>query len=246
MRRILLLILLATLFSRANAQVNFKVQLDWDNTSCITGNNCNGAVYRYACTGNVGNCPIYDPSSSSFTLLTGTLTQTVSSTNAHFTYIDTVGLANSTPYAYAVTNSFQSNPSVPSPARQITLLTPTGVHNATLNWSNPSCTTLTPCNIQVYRSICSGSICPTYPNATFKALNMSTNLTPTVGTLGTSWQYLDTDSTLVGSTTYVWVATNTYVNASTSSVASTPFVGTTFVGRSKNAKTTIRISVDKH
>ena len=72
---------------------------------------------------------------------------------------------------------------------------------------------------------------------------MSVGLTSTIGTQSTSWQYVDNDSALIGSTTYVWVATNAYSGSSNSSAASTPWSGTTSVGRSiQNVKVKVHKS----
>jgi hypothetical protein len=226
--------------------VNFHVQLDFDNASCITGNNCNAVVYRMICTGATSNCPVYP--AGTFSQVTGTLTQNTTASNTHFTFLDTSNLAYSTLYAYVVTNAFLANPSTPSGPAQVTLLTPTGVHSAILNYSNASCRTASPCTLQIFRAQCtSPTTCPTYASGStaWKALNMSSGLIPTVGVQGTSWQYTDSDVALTGNTTYTWVATNSYSGAVTSSPASTPWSGTTTVGRS-NEKAATSTSTSKH
>lgn len=220
----------------APASVTWKVYLTYSNPNCVTGQNCTANVYRATCT-NATNCPSYSTSPSSFTAITVTTTQTVSSTGTNFQSVDagtTLPLQNNMVYAYAVTNSFASNPSQPSGATQVVQVTPTGVHSATLNWSNASCRTASPCNLQVYRAQCSSTTsCPAYAagSSSWKALNMSSGLTPTVSAQGTSWQYQDHDAALTGSTTYVWVATSSYSGSNVASPASSPFVGTTGVGR---------------
>lgn len=114
---------------------------------------------------------------------------------------------------------------------QVGTTSTTGPHSAILNWSNPSCTTTQQCTIQVYRAQCtSTTTCPTWPSGTWAKLNMTAGLVPTIGSSGTSWNYTDSDPTLQDSTTYAWVATNTYVGGTNSSGASTSFVGSTNAG----------------
>lgn len=104
----------------------------------------------------------------------------------------------------------------------------TGPHQAILNWSNPNCTQNAQCSLQVYRATCTSSTaCPTYPSGTWKALDMTAGLVPNIGPNGTAWQYTDKDPALQDSTTYAWVATATYVGATTASAASTNYAGTT-------------------
>lgn len=120
-------------------------------------------------------------------------------------------------------------PNTPLPP-QTGVTSVTGPHQATLNWSNATCTNTAYCNLQVYRATCtSASTCPTYVagNSSWTALNMTTNLTANAGPSGTTWQYVDKDTALQDSTTYVWVATNTYQGATTASPASTNYSGTT-------------------
>ena len=108
--------------------------------------------------------------------------------------------------------------------------TVTGPHQAVLNYSNASCTTNAQCSLQVYRATCtSATSCPAYTagSSSWKALDMTTGLTPNIGTAGTSWQYQDKDTALQDSTTYAWVSTNTYVGGSTASAASSNYIGTT-------------------
>lgn len=108
----------------------------------------------------------------------------------------------------------------------------TGPHQAILNYANASCTMTANCNIQIYRAVCSSpSSCPTYAagNSAWTALNMSVSGNPAanVGVNGTSWMYTDKDPALQDSTTYVWVATNTYVGGTNPSPASANYSGTT-------------------
>jgi|SRR3974390_1251652 len=115
---------------------------------------------------------------------------------------------------------------------QVGVTSSTGPHQAVLNWSNPSCTTNAQCSLQVYRAQCTSiTSCPVYSpgSGSFTTLVMTTNLVPTVGASGTSWVYTDStqNAAMQDSTTYVWVATNTYVNGSQPSGASTAYSGTT-------------------
>jgi len=108
--------------------------------------------------------------------------------------------------------------------------TVTGPHQAVLNWSNPVCTTNAQCSIQVYRATCtSATSCPAYSagSSAWKALDMTANLVPTIGSNGSSWNYIDKDTALQDSTTYAWVATNTYVGGTVASGASANYVGST-------------------
>jgi hypothetical protein len=225
-----------TIHNSAAGTVGFKIQLDFDNPQCTSGNNCSANVYRATCT-SATVCPVYNNSPGAFAKLSLTTTQTVTASNTHFVSLDAGAapspLAYNQNYAYAVTNSFLAYPSSSSSATQITVLTPTGAHQAVLNYSNASCRTSSPCNLQVYRVMCaSSSSCPAYTpgDSAWKALNMAAGLVPTVGTQGTSWQYTDQDAALAGSTSYAWVATCSYVGASTASPASTPWIGTTGAG----------------
>lgn len=225
----------------AATTVNFNVQLDFDNSTCVNGSNCNAAVYRAICTTGTGpngiSCPSYGASPASFIPVTGTLAQTVTTSNTHFKFVDNdtsqYQLQYNVGYDYAVMNAFQANSAQWSTPAEVQVKTPSGVHSATVNWSNPACRTSSPCNLQVYRAICSSATsCPAYPGAVWKALDMSnTNLVPTVGAQATTWVYTDHDTALVGSTTYMWVATNTYTGGASASLASTGYVGTTAVGR---------------
>ena len=113
---------------------------------------------------------------------------------------------------------------------QVGTTSSTGPHQATINWSNASCTSTAPCSIQVYRSVCtSATTCPAYStgNSSWTVLNMSCCLSPAISANGTSWQYIDKDVALQDSTTYAWVATNTFTGGSVASGASSNFVGTT-------------------
>lgn len=106
----------------------------------------------------------------------------------------------------------------------------TGPHQATINWSNSTCTTTAPCSLQVYRAQCgTPTNCPAYSagSSSWKTLDMSANLSPVVGMTGTTWQYVDKDTTMQDSTTYAWVATCSYTGSATASPASTNFTGTT-------------------
>lgn len=213
---------------------NFNIQLDYDNSSCITGKTCTSSVYRTACSGtNPSNCPVYNNTPSGFNQITVATTQSVSSTNTHFTSVDSdTTLKYNTLYAYAVTNTL-SGGSAPSSSAQITLTTPIQTHSAIINWSNASCRISIPCNLQVYRAVCgSTTTCPVYTpgSAAWTSLNMTTGLISTPGAQGSTWQYTDTG--LTGSTVYSWIATNTFVGGSTASAASQSYSGTTSVGRS--------------
>src|SRR5215472_4403200 len=109
---------------------------------------------------------------------------------------------------------------------QIGTTSSTGPHQATITWSNASCTSTAQCSIQVYRATCtSTSSCPAYStgSSSWTALNMTINLSPVVSANGTSWQYIDKDTALQDSTTYAWVATNTFVGGSVASGASSSF-----------------------
>jgi len=238
-----------------NAQtVPFSVYLNFNNPSCVTGNTCFPTVYRTVCnTNQASSCAAWTPTSAAYTKLPASdsagnsyTTSTVSSTGTTFKYRDdgtiSKNLGYGVMYQYAVTNSFAAYPSNASPATVVNIITPIA-HQATLNYSNGACTSASlQCSIQVYRAQCSSSTsCPSYSpgSSSFKALNMLSNLTSTVGTQGTSWVYQDLDVVLANSTTYVWVATNTFVNGSTPSAASSPYIGTTAATRSKgvtNAK----------
>jgi hypothetical protein len=113
---------------------------------------------------------------------------------------------------------------------QIGTTSATGPHQAIVNWSNPNCTTNAQCTLQVYRATCTSiTSCPAYSpgSGSWKALDMTSNLTVSPGLNGTTWQYLDKDPALQDSTTYSWVATNSYVGATTASGASTAYNGTT-------------------
>lgn len=227
------------LLSASAQSVNFKVQLDYDNPVCYIGNNCSADVFRAVCPGNNGiNCPVYAGSPSAFTLINSTVTttQTVTASNTHFVSMDAGGspnnLAYNTLYVYAVRNTFLADPSSPGGTAQVNVQTPTGVHSAVLNWSSAACNTLSPCNLQVYRATCTSTTsCPAYPGSAWTALSMVTGLAPTVGAQGTTWQYQDNGGALSGSTTFAWVATCSYQGATTSSTASTMWIGTTGVGK---------------
>lgn len=209
----------------------FNITLEYDNHSCITGNTCTSNVYRAVCSGNnKSNCPNYGTNPSAFAQIAVTTTQSVTPANTHFVSIDSTPLTVSTLYAYAVTISSANNSANTSDSSQITVLTPDGVHNATLNWTNSNCRTASPCTIQVYRTQCtSATSCPTYTpgDANWKALAMSTGLTTNLDTQSTTWQYIDWDSTLTSGTTYAWVATNSYTGGNTTSPASQSYSGTT-------------------
>lgn len=222
--------------------VPWSVYIDFDNASCITGKTCGVRVYRAPCS---SACPAYPnpayvqlPSTSS----TGKsyVTATVSASKTHFKFQDDGAIPGNLGYAksyyYAVFNSFDANPSAWStPAATLAMTTPTGQHQATLNYSNASCTTNAPCTLQVYRATCAPS-CPTYPAGTWSALQMAPGLTTTPGATGTSWKYIDNDAALKGATTYVWVATNRFTNGPQVSGPSQPYTGTTTVGRSTGKK----------
>ena len=113
---------------------------------------------------------------------------------------------------------------------QIGTTSSTGPHQAVLNWSNSSCTSNAQCSIQIYRAQCSSaSSCPAYSpgSSSWTALSTASGLVPNIGATGSTWNYTDKDTALQDSTTYSWVATNTYVGATSSSAASANYVGTT-------------------
>ena len=113
---------------------------------------------------------------------------------------------------------------------QIGTTSATGPHQAIVNWSNPSCTNNAQCSLQVYRAQCASSTsCPAYSqgSSSWKTLDMTSNLVVTPGANGTAWQYIDKDPALEDSTTYSWVATNSYVGGTTASGASSAYNGTT-------------------
>jgi hypothetical protein len=111
---------------------------------------------------------------------------------------------------------------------QVGVTSATGPHSAVLNWSNASCTTTAQCSLQVYRTQCTSlTSCPAYPSGTWKMLDMTSNLVPSIGASGSSWNYTDKDTALQDSTVYAWVATNTYAGGTTSSGASAAYAGTT-------------------
>jgi len=113
---------------------------------------------------------------------------------------------------------------------QAQVKTTTGPHQAILNYSNASCTSNAQCTIQVYRATCTSvSSCPTYSagNTSWKSLDMTAGLTPQIGANGTTWSYVDKDAALQDSTTYAWIATNTYIGGTVASGASANYVGTT-------------------
>lgn len=235
----------------AAGPVNFTVQLDFDNPQCVTGNNCDAQIYRATCT---QLCPQYASSPGSFVQLAGTTTQKVTTGGTHFTFLDTGAAPNylsyNTQIMYAVTNSYQVNPGYPSGASELGLMTPTGIHSATLNWSSTACRASSECTLQIYRAKCaSATSCPAYTpgNTAWKALDMSTGFTMNgvvIGAQGSSWQYMDSDAALTGSTTYVWVATNTYKGATTASPASTPWIGTTAAGK-QGKKIILKLNLNK-
>jgi hypothetical protein len=217
--------------------VNFKVQLDYDNPACYTGNNCSADVFRAICT-DPANCPIYSGNAAAFTLLNSTVTttQTVTASNTHFVSLDAGAtpnaLAYNTLYTYAVRNTFLSDPSNPGGTAQVNVQTPAGIHTAILNWSSAACRTGSLCNLQVYRAVCTSTTsCPAYPGSAWTALSMVSGLTSTPSAQGTTWQYQDNGSSLSGSTTFAWLATCSYQGASASSPASTMWIGTTGVGK---------------
>lgn len=130
---------------------------------------------------------------------------------------------------FAILAIGQSRKQMQSPP-QIGTTSSTGPHQAVLNWSNPSCTQNAQCSIQVYRATCTSTTsCPTYSagSSSWTTLSMTSGLTPTIGANGTTWNYTDKDTALQDSTTYAWVATNTYVGGTTASGASSNYVGTT-------------------
>ena len=131
-------------------------------------------------------------------------------------------------FAQAPSAPKTSKPAPHATPPQIGTTSVTGPHQAVLNWANAGCTTNAQCALQVYRTTCSSvTTCPTYPSGVWKALDMTSNLVPTISTNGTSWVYTDKDTALQDSTTYAWVATNSFVGATTSSGPSSNYVGVT-------------------
>jgi len=224
--------------SQTTPPVTFKVQLQWDNETCVTNAPCSVTVYRSICYPPTP-CPVYAQQPEQFMKMpvadSTNSSQVVTATNTHFMYLDNdkaiYPLQYANTYTYAVMNSFLAYPSYQSAATQVTVVTPTGLHQATVNWSSPSCRTASPCTLQVYRATCtSATSCPAYTpgSSAWTALSMnSSHLTATVGAQGTGWVYTDNDKALVGATTFEWIATSSYTGASSSSPASTAYIGTT-------------------
>src|SRR3974390_605501 len=235
-----------------SATTIFSVYLDYDNASCNTGTacklstcTCSTNVYKAICSSSTA-CPTYpngtwsklasvDSSNNSY------VNTTVSATNTHFHYKDDGAIVNNlkynTIYTYVATNTYTADPTSTESKPGSPVIKGTPDHMAAINWSNPSCNTTTPaCTFQVYRVVCTSSnSCPTYPSGTWTKLNMTSGLTTTITTQGTSWRYADMDPTLAPSTTYSWVATASW-NSTTSSPASAPFVGTTISTLTRRVK----------
>jgi hypothetical protein len=102
-------------------------------------------------------------------------------------------------------------------------------HEADLTYGDAACTTATPCNLQVYRALCSSATsCPSFVSSPTSFNALSTSIcTATVGVATTTWQCVDTDSKLLDSTTYEWVALAAYQSFPAAwSGPSNPFQGT--------------------
>ena len=106
-------------------------------------------------------------------------------------------------------------------------------HQATLNYSNGSCTNTNLCNLQVYRALCaSPPQCPVYSPGSASFVNIitlgTTTATASPTATGTTWQVLDKDPNLADGAMYTFVATNSYQSSATNySPASTAWTGTT-------------------
>jgi hypothetical protein len=103
-------------------------------------------------------------------------------------------------------------------------------HQATLYWQSSSCTSNNPCQLQVWRAVCATpATCPTYvagATAWTRVTTGSASASPKPN--GTQWTVIDQDPVLQDATTYVYVATTSYVSAPTVySDASPPWSGTT-------------------
>jgi len=196
---------------------------------------CTLQTYRASCV-SVGSCPPVS-TGSPYTLLPNTyLTANVGASSTAWTFIDKdPSLTDNSIWIYFQTATFANatapqSPSSPSaPTSPITIPKATATaHQATLNYSNSSCSTNAPCAIQLYRATCTSSTaCPSYPNSAFSQLSgygITVNPSPS----GTTWILTDNDPALADSTTYVWVATNSFQSSpGTLSPASAPWSGTT-------------------
>jgi len=97
----------------------------------------------------------------------------------------------------------------------------------TIQVIDSSCTTATPCTLQLYREVLPAgqSSCP-LPGAngnTYAALT-TTMLGTTVGTVNTGWTYADT--TITVATTFCYYATVTYVAGGSASPPSSTVIST--------------------
>ena len=229
----------------AVSTVPFSIYVSFSNPQCVIGNTCTANVYRALCTGTDPDpafaCPGYVKGSTFYQLLPATdlkgnsyYSSTVSGSGTNFTYKDDGNISGNIGYAdryvYAATNTFVANPSGEGNAVVGAWITTPIAHQATINYSNSSCVNASMCTLQVWRATCTSSTnCPTYSasSPSWKKLDM-TGLVDIPSNTGTTWRYQDTDVALANSTTYVWVATATYVGGSgNASPASAPFIGTT-------------------
>ena len=217
-----------------------QVTVTSTGTDCNTGTacglsdcTCNLQVYRARCS-DTTSCPAVTMGSPYVQLVNNNLTANVGATQTAWSFIDQdVALVDNSVWIYFETASYvRASPapvSAPSaPTAPTTIPKATIAHQASLNWSSNSCTTATPCAIQVYRAQCSSSTsCPTYPGSAFSQLS-GYGITVNAGANGTSWIITDNDPALLDATTYVWVATNSYQSSpSNPGPASTPWSGTT-------------------
>ena len=105
-------------------------------------------------------------------------------------------------------------------------------HQATLYYQNSSCTTATPCALQVYRAVCSSPTnCPGWGNgAGWTRVSFGAGSASPTAT-GTTWVLYDQDPALKSNTTYIYVATNSYQSSpATYSPRSPTWIGTTGAG----------------
>jgi hypothetical protein len=113
-------------------------------------------------------------------------------------------------------------------------------HQATLNFQNTSCTSNNPCDLQVWRAVCSMPMaCPAYVAGSTLWTRVSYGLasaTPTVH--GTQWVVTDKDPVLQDATTYVYVGTNSYHSSpNTFSDSGPAWSGTTKAGTTAGTPT---------
>jgi len=114
-------------------------------------------------------------------------------------------------------------------------------HQATLYYQNSSCTSNTPCTIQVWRAVCPTPItCPTYVagnTAWTRLIYVSTSTKPTP--TGTQWVIIDHDPALQDNTTYVYIAVNAFHSPTSSYSGPSPsWSGTTTGGTNAGTPST--------